>query len=178
MSTSEKSAGPAAGWLPGGAGGLLAWSMFEVIVVGHDGSEGARRALATAVALARSGDGMAAGRRIVIAYVEQEIIGKGGAPVPVTADDVMADIQREAAVLTADGLDVIVHVHRAVLGGPAPAVVNIAHEASADLIVVGTRGRSVLAGLLVGSVAQRLLHVSDLPVLVIPDPQTPASTGS
>jgi nucleotide-binding universal stress UspA family protein len=59
-------------------------------------------------------------------------------------------------------------VHRAVLGGPAPAILNIAHEAGADLIVVGTRGRSAVAGLLVGSVAHRLLHLSDLPVLVVP----------
>ncbi|MDX6729856.1 MAG: hypothetical protein QOK49_4661 [Baekduia sp.] len=138
--------------------------MFEVIVVGHDGSDGARRALAVAVDLARS----SSGARIVLAYIEQEIIGKGGAPMPVTADEIEADIRREAGELSSKGLHVAVHVHRAVLGGPAPAIVHIAHEASADLIVVGTRGRSMLAGLLVGGTAQRLLHVSDLPVLAVP----------
>jgi nucleotide-binding universal stress UspA family protein len=138
--------------------------MFKVIVVGHDGSDGARRALALAVELARAGTGV----RIVIAYVEQEIVGKGASPMPIAADEIEADIRREAQELSAQGLDVTVHMHRAVLGGPAPAILHIAHEAGADLIVVGTRGRSVLAGLLVGSVAQRLLHVSDLPVLVLP----------
>jgi nucleotide-binding universal stress UspA family protein len=140
--------------------------MFKVIVVGHDGSEGARRALAMAVDLARS----RGGARVVIAYVEQEIVGKGGAPMPVTADEIEADLRREADALSAEGLEVAFHVHHAVLGGPAPPIVHIAHEAGADLIVVGTRGRSVLAGLLVGGTAQRLLHISDLPVLVVPAP--------
>jgi nucleotide-binding universal stress UspA family protein len=138
--------------------------MFQVIVVGHDGSDGARRALAVAIDLART----SSGARIVLAYIEQEIIGKGGAPMPVTADEIEADIRREAAELSSEGLHVAVHVHRAVLGGPAPAIVHIAHEASADLIVVGTRGRSMLPALLVGGTAQRLLHVSDLPVLAVP----------
>ncbi|HEV7753567.1 MAG TPA: universal stress protein [Baekduia sp.] len=139
--------------------------MFKVIVVGHDGSDGARRALALAVDLARAGSGV----RIVIAYVEQEVVGKGGAsPVPIAAEEIENDLRRDADELSGQGLDVTVHVHRAVLGGPAPAILHIAHEAGADLIVVGTRGRSVLAGLLVGNVAQRLLHVSDLPVLVVP----------
>ncbi|HMJ36526.1 MAG TPA: hypothetical protein VK501_21660 [Baekduia sp.] len=62
--------------------------MFKVIVVGHDGSDGARRAL---------------------------------------------------------GLAVTVDVHRAVLGGPAPKILDVPHEAGADLIAVGTRGRSVVA---------------------------------
>jgi nucleotide-binding universal stress UspA family protein len=138
--------------------------MFKVIVVGHDGSDGARRALGVAVDLARAGEGV----RLVLAYVEQEIVGKGAAPMPVTADELEADIRREAETLAAQGVDATVHVHRAVLGGPAPAILNIAHEAGADLIVVGTRGRSAVAGLLVGSVAHRLLHLSDLPVLVVP----------
>jgi nucleotide-binding universal stress UspA family protein len=140
--------------------------MFTVIAVGHDGSDGARRALAMAVDLARAGSGV----RIVIAYVEQEIVGKGASPMPIAAEEIETDIRNDADALSAEGLDVTVDVHRAVLGGPAPAIVHIAHEAGADLIVVGTRGRSVLAGLLVGSVAQRLLHVSDLPVLVVPAP--------
>ena len=140
--------------------------MFDVIVVGHDGSEDARRALATAVAVTRDGG------RLVIAYIEQEVVGKGGSPVPITAEEVEAEIRREAKALKEDGLDVAFHVHRAVLGGPAPAIVKVAHEFNAQLIVVGTRGRSALAGLLVGSVAQRLLHLSDLPVLAVPSPGT------
>jgi nucleotide-binding universal stress UspA family protein len=139
--------------------------MFKVIVVGHDGSDGARRALAHAARLGRAGGG----GRIVVAFVEQEIVGKGGSPVPIAADEVAADIRREAEALQSDGLDVAFDVHRSVLGGPAPALVEVAHEAGADLIVVGTRGRTALAGLLVGSTAQRLLHVSDVPVLAIPE---------
>jgi nucleotide-binding universal stress UspA family protein len=140
--------------------------MFDVIVVGHDGSEGARRAFGVAVELARA----VGGARLVVAYVEQEVLSKGGAaPVPVTADEIEADIRREAEALAAAGLDVTVDVHRAVLGGPAPKILEVAHEAGADLIVVGTRGRSAVAGLLVGSVAHRLLHLSDLPVLVVPE---------
>jgi nucleotide-binding universal stress UspA family protein len=54
------------------------------------------------------------------------------------------------------------------LGGPAHAIEEIAAEAGADLIVVGMRGHSALAGLLVGSVTQRLLHVARRPVLVVP----------
>jgi nucleotide-binding universal stress UspA family protein len=142
--------------------------MFQVIVVGHDGSDGARRALDVAVDLARAGTGV----RIVLAYVEQEIVGKGAAPMPVTADEIEAEIRREAEALSAQGLAVTLDVHRAILGGPAPALLAIAHEAGADLIVVGTRGRTVLAGLLVGSTAQRLLHISDRPVLAVPATST------
>ena len=54
------------------------------------------------------------------------------------------------------------------LGGPRPAIVEIAEEANADLIVAGTRGHSPLAGLLLGSVTQRLLHIARCPVLVAP----------
>ena len=54
------------------------------------------------------------------------------------------------------------------LGGPAQAIEEIADEARADLIVVGTRGHSPVAGLLLGSVTQRLLHIAGRPVVVVP----------
>jgi nucleotide-binding universal stress UspA family protein len=54
------------------------------------------------------------------------------------------------------------------LGGPAHPIAEIADEANADLIVAGTRGHSQIAGLLVGSVTQRLLHIAHRPVLVVP----------
>ena len=49
--------------------------MFKTIVLALDGSEGSRRAIPVAAELARQNGG-----RIVIAHVEQDVAGKGGAP--------------------------------------------------------------------------------------------------
>src|SRR5581483_4382147 len=65
--------------------------MFKTIVVAHDGSEGAKRALPFAVELAKRD-----GARIVIAHVEEDIVGKGGGPIHATEDEIQADIRRQA----------------------------------------------------------------------------------
>jgi nucleotide-binding universal stress UspA family protein len=54
------------------------------------------------------------------------------------------------------------------VGGAAHAIAEIAGREHVDLIVVGTRGRTALAGLLIGSVTQRLLHIAPCPVLAVP----------
>ena len=51
---------------------------------------------------------------------------------------------------------------------PADLIADVAHESDADLIVVGTRGHGRVAGMLLGSVTQRLLHVAPCPVLAVP----------
>jgi len=139
--------------------------MFTTIVLALDGSEGSRRAIPVAAELARQNGG-----RIVIAHVEQDVAGKGGAPIPITEDEIQAEIRKQADQLSTDGIETSVEMRNVMLGGPAHPIAEIAEEANADLIVAGTRGHSPVAGLLLGSVTQRLLHIARSPVLVVPPP--------
>jgi nucleotide-binding universal stress UspA family protein len=137
--------------------------MFKTIVLALDASEGSRAAVPIATELARHN-----GAQIVIAHVEQDIVGKGGAPVPPTEDEIQAELRRQAEELSKEGIDTRVEIRNVVLGGPAHRIAEIADEANADLIVVGTHGHTALGGLLLGSVTQRLLHIAHRPVLAVP----------
>ena len=136
--------------------------MFNVIVVALDGSEGSHRAIPVAEEVAKREGG-----RIVIAHVE-EIVAAGASSAPPVDEEIEGELRQIAEHLTAEGVPTTVHVHGTLPGGPAPAIEEIADEAGADLIVAGTRGHGGIEGLLVGSVAQRLLHVAHRPVLVVP----------
>ena len=137
--------------------------MFKTIVLALDGSEESRRAVPLAADLARQD-----GARIVIAHVEQDVVGKGGGPLVANEDEIQAEIRKQADELSADGIDTTVEVRDVMLGGPAHPIVEIADSVNADLIVAGTRGHSAAAGLFLGSVTQRLLHLAHCPVLVAP----------
>jgi nucleotide-binding universal stress UspA family protein len=51
---------------------------------------------------------------------------------------------------------------------PAPAILQIAQQRDAHMIVIGTHGESPLRGAILGSTPHKLLHLSDRPVLVVP----------
>jgi len=53
------------------------------------------------------------------------------------------------------------------LGHPADEIIRFSQEEKADLILCGTRALSGLGSLLLGSVAQKLVSYSSLPVLVV-----------
>jgi nucleotide-binding universal stress UspA family protein len=54
------------------------------------------------------------------------------------------------------------------LEGPAAeAVAEVAEQHGYELVVVGSRGRNALARIILGSVADRLVHISKVPVLVV-----------
>jgi nucleotide-binding universal stress UspA family protein len=137
--------------------------MFNTIVLALDGSDGSRRAIPLAVELAQRDHA-----KLVVAHVEEDILGKGGGTIVANEDEVQAEIRRQAEELSAQGIETTVEMRSVILGGPAHAIEEIAAAADADLIVAGTRGHSPVAGLLLGSVTQRLLHIARRPVLAVP----------
>lgn len=55
----------------------------------------------------------------------------------------------------------------AVEGQAAREIVRVAADCAADVIVMGTRGMNALGGLLLGSVAQRVVHLAGVPVMLV-----------
>ena len=76
------------------------------------------------------------------------------------------ELRKREAHLT--DLDVVRHV---VLGPPSDEVLRVADEVGASYIVVGTHGRTGLAHLLMGSVAEQIVRRAKVPVLAVPTPK-------
>ena len=52
-------------------------------------------------------------------------------------------------------------------GAVAAEIARVASERAVDHIIIGTHGRNALAGLVMGSVAQRVVHLAKVPVLLV-----------
>jgi len=61
-------------------------------------------------------------------------------------------------------------------GEPAEKIVAAAKESKADLVVMGTHGRTGLRRILMGSVAEEVLRLAPCPVLTVKAPQAPVAT--
>ena len=72
-----------------------------------------------------------------------------------------------AARLAKDGIQPTKFIR---FGRPHDEITKLADEAKCDLIIMGTHGRTGLAHLLVGSVAERVVRTSKVPVLTVPMP--------
>jgi universal stress protein A len=57
--------------------------------------------------------------------------------------------------------------HRVLVGVPALEIAGLAEEEQADLIIMGTHGRTGLTRLLMGSVAEAVVRRADCPVLTL-----------
>ena len=139
--------------------------MFKSIVWANDGSEAAQRALPLVKEMARPG-----GATITIVHVVERVEGSGGVGPTRRVDEpqLQAELERLASELEQDGFDASLYINADVGARPANEIIKQAREVGADLIVVGSHGHTIIGGLLLGSVAYRLLHVAPCPVLVVP----------
>lgn len=144
--------------------------MFKTIVWATDGSEAADRALPFAKALA-AGEG----RSLVVLHSKEHFVGGRGSGYPVLADEdeLEAKIRGQVEQAREEGFDATFQLLSGAAGHTAHNIANAAREIGADVIVVGTRGHALVAGLLVGSVTQRLLHIAPCPILAVPPATQP-----
>ncbi len=140
--------------------------MYKKILVPLDGEAGAEVALPVAVDLAKS-DGTVI-RLVYVAPTPSAIVAEGR--VIAYADQESDRLQhlgmvylREAAHQLA-GLPVEYAVR---FGEPAEEILEEAREFGADLVVMATHGRSGVARLMLGSVAEAVLRRSEVPVVLV-----------
>ena len=74
-------------------------------------------------------------------------------------------LEGAGAELQAAGIECHPHVE---FGEPAPVIARFAKDYHCEMIVMGTHGLSALAGLVLGSVASRVVHLTPVPVVLVP----------
>ena len=138
--------------------------MYEKILVAVDHSEISARALAAARGLAS----LSHGEVWVLHLREREVMGKTGMLTSMeSSDEAGAEVTAAVESLTQAGIKAHGVVRDTVFGYAAREIVSDAAGLDADVIVMGTRGRGDLAGLVLGSTAHKVIHLADRPVLVV-----------
>jgi nucleotide-binding universal stress UspA family protein len=134
----------------------------RTLVVGYDGSECAGAALEEAIELAR-----ATGDRLVIAFGYEP--GGPGEEYTAVREEVRKFGERATAPALERATDAGVEADLALVDQrPVEALLQLADQHDARAIVVGTYGEHPIKGALLGSTPNKLLHVSERPVLVVP----------
>jgi nucleotide-binding universal stress UspA family protein len=135
--------------------------MFNRIVVGTDGSETATEAVLTAIELAKLSD---AKLEIVSAYepvpqqrLKDEAEGISGdvSHAVNPREDVQLILDKAAAEAKKEKVDVVTHPRE---GDPADAILDVAEENKADLVLVGNKGMTGAKRFLLGSVPNKISH--------------------
>jgi nucleotide-binding universal stress UspA family protein len=136
------------------------------LLVPFDNSPGARRALDHAIALAQARDGTRLQVLVVL-----DAVGRDTREL-VDAAEIDRVLSAEAAAVldparAAVGPTGIPCAYHCQTGAPAQAIAKHVQEHGASQIVMGTRGLGIIPGLLLGSVAQRVLQLADCPVTLV-----------
>jgi nucleotide-binding universal stress UspA family protein len=137
--------------------------MFSRILVAIDASEPSERAVAFAAGIAKEH-----ASEVIVLHAVPRVISQFGTSdleEPAAAGDLVDQAVRD---LKDRGVSARGEVVRVLEGHMARGIVESAASSDADVIVMGTRGRSDFGGLFLGSVTHRVLHLSEKPVIVVP----------
>jgi nucleotide-binding universal stress UspA family protein len=144
--------------------------MFDSMVVGTDGSETATEAVRQATDLAKS---LGSTIHLVSAYepVPEGRLREERHQVPDDLqwmvnprEDVAATLEQAGEAAREAGVEVETHARE---GDPADAILDVAEEQGADLIVVGNKGMTGAKRFLLGSVPNKVSHHAPCSVMII-----------
>ena len=139
--------------------------MFERIAVAVDGSECSKRAVELAAGLA------AADAAEVVVIHLAEVVSAWTVALQAETPDEASDLADDAVRTLKDrGVSARADVRTCPRGVVAASIVEAARDADAGLIVMGSRGLGDFTGLLLGSVAHKVLHLAEVPVLIAKEP--------
>ena len=79
-------------------------------------------------------------------------------------DEGIAALQPARNKLDAAGIKYVFHIG---VGDAAETIIRYAQDQGCDQIVMGTRGLGAVSNLMLGSVATKVLHLADVPVLLV-----------
>ncbi|SIR57563.1 universal stress protein [Natronorubrum thiooxidans] len=145
--------------------------MYDRILVPTDGSDPAAAAIEEAIELAAQNDA-----ELHALYVVEPIplggFSAGAEPASAEWGDVVEEQRDEGTAATADiaeqardhGLEVVDAIEH---GKPNVQILEYADEHDIDAIVMGTHGRSGADRLVLGSVTEKVVRKSDVPVLTV-----------
>jgi nucleotide-binding universal stress UspA family protein len=138
--------------------------MYDKILVAVDHSEISDRAVLAARDLAL----LSKGEVWVLHLREREIATRAAMVIAdETNDEAKASVAAIVDKLTAAGVKAHGEVRNTPFGYAGREIVDDAIQHGVDVIVMGSRGRGDLAGLILGSTAHKVIHLADRPVLVV-----------
>jgi nucleotide-binding universal stress UspA family protein len=136
--------------------------MFDKILLAIDGSEPSMRAseLVQRLALASKAD-------VLVFHVVELFLGYAGALEAETAEEITDLVDEAVRTLKDAGVSARSEIVHAVSNQTAAEILTAAKTFDANVIVLGSRGRSDMTGILLGSVTHKVIHLADRPVLVV-----------
>ena len=157
-------------------------SGYRTVIVGTDGSDSSLRAVERAARLAAHADA-----RLIVATAHTHAAEKGSWSRPPSPDhvvdtraadalgsegyklhgdapvyEILRDARERAKAAGAQDIE-----ERAIEGAPVPALVHLAEEVHADLLVVGDVGLDTVAGRLLGSVPAEVARKAKVDILIV-----------
>jgi len=141
--------------------------MYKRIMVPTDASEYSRRALMTALELARKFQAEVV--LLSVMYTPEAYWGYNPAYTIEISQEQIEETGEQTLMATLEGIEVgdVSLKKKKIQGHPSTIILEEISNQTIDLVVMGSHGYGPIAGAVLGSVSQRVLRKSTCPVLIV-----------